>query len=178
MSFMKLRVPSAVLVAICCLFAGSLCAQQKTAQKTVEKAEKGETEEQAEKLALKDLPKAVQATVQKETQGAEIVGITRESEDGKTIYEIETKIKGHTRDMLIDAKGVLTEVEEEINLASLPAAVQAEINKSIGKAKLVKLEAVFNGSKVQTGFSALVELAGQQSEVEMGLDGTKLPPGK
>ncbi len=101
-----------------------------------------------------------------------------ENEDGKTIYEIETKIKGHTRDMLIDAKGVLTEVEEEINLASLPAAVQAEINKSIGKAKLVKLEAVFNGSKVQTGFSALVELAGEQSEVEMGLNGKKLPPGK
>jgi K+-sensing histidine kinase KdpD len=73
MNLITLRVPGAVLVAICFLFAGSLGAQQKAAQKKVEKAEKGEkgeTEEQAEKLALKDLPKEVQATVQKETQSA------------------------------------------------------------------------------------------------------------
>jgi hypothetical protein len=173
-----------VMAVLGLFFIGNLCAQQKTVQKKVEqpekgeKAEKGEKEEAAAKLALKDLPKAVQATVQKETAGAEIVGITKEDEDGKTIYEVETKVNGHTRDMLIDAKGNLTEVEEEVVLTSLPAAVQAEINKSIGQAKLVKLEAVFNGKKVQTGFSALVESAGAQSEVEMGLDGKKLPPAK
>lgn len=178
MSFIKYRSLAAVLIAICFLFVGSLCAQQKTAQKQTEKAEKKETGEQAAKLAMKDLPKVVQATVQKETQGAEIVGISKESEGGKTIYEIETKVKGHSRDMLIDDKGTLTELEEETSLASVPAAVQAEIKKSVGTAKLVKLETVYNGSKVMTGYSAVVETGGKQSEVEMGLDGKKLPAGK
>jgi hypothetical protein len=80
--------------------------------------------------------------------------------------------------MLIDAKGTLTEVEEEIDLTSLPAAVQAEVKRSIGKAKLVKLESVFNGTKVQTGYEALVDNAGKRSEVEMGLDGKVLAKGK
>ena len=184
MSLVRFRGLGMIFAAICFLFVGNLCAQQKTPQKQVEKGEKaekgekGEKEEQATKLTVKDLPKAVQATVQKETQGAEIVGISKESEDNKTIYEIETKIKGHTRDMLIDDKGNLMEVEEETSLATVPAAVQAEIKKSIGTSKLVKLETVFDGKKVMTGYSALVETAGKQSEVEMGLDGKRLPAGK
>ncbi|MBZ5497994.1 MAG: hypothetical protein LAP85_16450 [Acidobacteriia bacterium] len=176
MSLARIRCAGVFLFAICFLFVGAVSAQQKAVPK---KAEKGETGEAGEgKLAMKDLPKVVQATIQKETQGAEIVGISKESDAGKTIYEVETKVKGHSRDMLIDAKGALTEVEEEVDLASLPAAVQAEIKKSIGKAKLVKLETVANGAKVQTGFSALVDNAGKQSEVEMGLDGKPLAKGK
>jgi len=172
MSLAKFRGFGAVLIAICFLFVGNLCAQQKATQK------QGEKGEQATKLTLKDLPKAVQTTVQKETQGAEIVGISTENEGGKTIYEIETKVKGHTRDMLIDDKGNLTEVEEETSLATVPAAVQAEIKKSIGTAKLVKLETVYDGKKVMTGYVAVVESAGKQSEVELGLDGKKLPAAK
>jgi hypothetical protein len=172
-----------VMVAIGFLLAGNAFAQGKTVQKTdpkaiqktVEKGEKGEAGEEGEgQLKMKDLPKAVQATVIKETQGAEIVGIGKETDAGKTVYEIETKVKGRTRDMLIDDKGVLTEVEEETDVKSLPAVVQAEVIKSIGKAKLVKLETVLNGLKVKTGLVALVDTAGTQSEVEMGLDG-KIP---
>jgi hypothetical protein len=168
------------VVAVSFLLVGSVFAQQKTVQKatekTVEKGEKGEAGEG--QLKMKDLPKAVQATVIKETQSAEIVGMGKEIDAGKTVYEIETKLKGRTRDMLIDDKGVLTEVEEETDVKSLPAAVQAEVMKSVGKAKFVKLETVFNGSKVKTGYVAVVETAGKQSEVEMGLDGKVLAPGK
>ncbi len=169
---------SAAIFTICFMLTASAwaqqkgAAQQKAATQKVEKAEKEEKDEEAKgKLAMKDLPKAVQATVQKETQGAEIIGMSKEKDDGKTVFEIETKVKGLTRDMLIDQKGALTEVEEETDLASLAPAVQAEIQKSIGKAKLVKLETVFNGSKVKTGYSALVDNVGKQSEVEMTLDG-------
>ena len=172
----RLKLLAAMLFVVCSLFAGIAGAQQKAAVKKVEKAEAGEAGEG--KLAMKDLPKAVQATVQEETQGADIVGLSKETDQGKTIYEVETKVKGRTRDMLIDAKGTLIEVEEEIDLASLPAAVQAEVKKSIGKAKLIKLESVANGAKVSTGYSALVESAGKQSEIEMGLDGKPLAKGK
>ncbi len=155
------------------LGAGSFGQQKGTEIEQEKKREKTEG-----RLALRDLPKVVQATVQKETQGAAIVGISKENADGKTIYEIETKVSGRTRDMLIDDRGALTELEEENSLASLPSPIQAEIRTSIGKAKLIRLETVMNGAKVKTGYSALVELGGKQSEVEMGSDGKRSAKGK
>ncbi len=174
------RFYGGLLVIAAFLLAGGSFAQQNIKKgATVEKKEKDEKDEQREgKLALKDLPKPVQTTVQKETQGAKINGISKESDAGKTIYEIETTVSGHGRDMLVDDKGVLTEVEEETPLASLPAGLQATIKSTIGKSKLVKLETVMNGSKVKTGYSAIIETGGKQSEIEMGLDGGPLPKGK
>ncbi len=173
MNIARFRCAGAILVGICFLLVGAIGAQQKATPKKTEKEEEGEA-----RLTMKDLPKLVQATVQKETVGSEIVGLSKETEGGKTLYEVETKVKGRTRDMLIDAKGALTEVEEEVDLASLPAAVQAAVKSSIGKAKLIKLESVFNGAKAHTGYTALVDNAGKQSEVEMGTDGKPLAKGK
>ena len=45
-------------------------------------------------LSLKDLPPVVQKTVQDQTKGAEIKGISKETEKGKTSYEIETMVNG------------------------------------------------------------------------------------
>lgn len=173
MSIARFRCAGAILVGICFLFVGAVCAQQKAAPKKAEKGEEGEV-----KVAMKDLPKEVQATVQKETKGATVVGLSMETEGGKTTYEAETKVNGKGRDISIDAKGNVIEVEEEIDLASLPAAVQVEVKNTIGKAKLLKLESVFNGAKVQTGFEASVDNAGKHSEIEMGLDGKVLAKGK
>lgn len=163
----RLRTAGLAVLALSLLFLGAAWAQEKEKAKEKEQA-KGE-----KKLELKDLPKAVQATVQKESQGATLVGLGTESEAGKTIYELETKISGHTRDLLIDAKGIVLEVEEETAIGSLPATVQAEVSKSLGKAKLVKLETVAKGGKM-TGYSALVDKGGKQSEIEMGPDGKVL----
>jgi hypothetical protein len=126
-------------------------------------------------LALKNLPSAVQATIQRETRDSKILGISREADNGKTLYEIETMVQGRSRDMLIDDKGNLTEIEEEIAIASLPADIQTEIKKSIGKARLVKLEAVYNGAIVQHSYAALLDKAGKYSEISIGLDGRLLP---
>jgi hypothetical protein len=142
----------------------------------VPKSEKREGNEG--KLALKNLPSAVQATIQKETRDSKIIGISREADNGRTLYEIETMAKGHSKDMLIDDKGNLTEIEEEIALASLPANIQTEVNKSIGKARLVKLEVVCNGAKVQHSYAALLDKAGKRSEISLGLDGRLLPAAK
>jgi hypothetical protein len=173
----RLRSLSVALCAVCFLLIGNVYAQQqKTApQKAtiVSKSEKREGNE--EKLTLKNLPSAVQATIQRETRDSKIIGISREADNGKTLYEIETMAKGRSKDMLIDDKGNLTEIEEEIALASLPANIQTEVKKSIGKARLVKLEAVCNGAKVQHSYAALLDKAGKRSEISMGLDGKLLP---
>jgi uncharacterized membrane protein YkoI len=149
-------------------FSGASLAQQKS-NKAAPKEESG-------KLQVKDLPQAVQKTVQEQTKGATIVGISSEKEGGKTVYEIETKANGHSRDMLIDSTGKLTELEEQVEIDSLPPAVQAEVRKSLGQAKLDRIESVTR-SGVFAGYDAVVERGGKKVEVSMGPDG-KVPPPK
>ena len=89
-----------------------------------------------------------------QTKGATIVGISAEKEGGKTIYEVETRIDGRSRDMLIDATGKVTELEEEVDIASLPAPVQAEARKSLGEGKVVRFESLTKNG-VFLGYEAL-----------------------
>ncbi|MGA3018805.1 MAG: PepSY domain-containing protein [Bryobacteraceae bacterium] len=98
------------------------------------------------KVQMKDLPPAVQKTVQDQTKGAEIRGISSETEKGKLIYEVETMVNGKHRDILVDAKGAVTEVEEETAIESIPAAAQAAIEKKAAGGKIAMVETVTRGS--------------------------------
>src|SRR5580700_10865033 len=88
------------------------------------------------KLALKDLPAAVQATVQAELKGGEIHNIGKETEDGVVQYEIETIRGGKHRDFNVDTKGKLLVVEEETTFDSIPAAAKAAIARKVANGKL------------------------------------------
>ena len=59
------------------------------------------------RLEVKDLPPAVQKTVQDQTKGAEIKGLSKETEKGVTSYEVETMVGGKHRDFIVNAKGVV-----------------------------------------------------------------------
>src|SRR2546426_5090209 len=74
------------------------------------------------KVTRKDLPAAVAKTVDAQSHGARIRGYSEERGNGQTFYEVELRVNGHTRDVLIDTNGAVVEVEEEVALASLPAA--------------------------------------------------------
>src|ERR1039457_3195539 len=76
------------------------------------------------KLQMKDLPPAVQTTVQDQTKGAEIRGISSETEKGKLTCEIKTVLNGKHGDFLGDAKGAVTEVEVETAIESIPVAAK------------------------------------------------------
>jgi uncharacterized membrane protein YkoI len=115
---------------------------------------------QDKKVQMKNLPAAVQKAVQDQTKGATLVGFSEEREDGKVFYEAETKVNGHTRDLLFDSAGTLLEVEEEIAPAALPAAVQSSLSTH---GKILKVESVTKGSTVT--YEAQVEKNGKKSEV-------------
>ena len=50
-------------------------------------------------ITMKDLPAAVERTVQEQSKGAAILHLSREVEGGKTVYEVEMKVKGHGKDV-------------------------------------------------------------------------------
>jgi uncharacterized membrane protein YkoI len=118
------------------------------------------------KIQMKDLPPAVQKAVQEETKGAKIVGVAQETEHGKTMYEVETMVNGHSRDLIFDAAGKLDTAEEAVDVAALPPAVKAAFE---AKGKILKAETVTKGTKVT--YEAQVQKGGKKSEVVVDADG-------
>ena len=126
----------------------------------------------AKSLELKDLPPAVQKTVQEQSKGSEIKNISKEVEKGITQYEVETLLNGKHRDFDVDTKGNLLTVEQEVSLDTIPAAAKAAILKKISTGKPGKMEAV------TTGNTTLYEAAytskhGRKHEVLVKADGTE-----
>ena len=100
------------------------------------------------KIAVKDLPVAVTAAFQKAYPKATITGAATEVEDGKTLYEVESKEGTIQRDILFTDKGEIFEIEESIALEALPANVKSALEKQFTKYRLIKGEKVTEGTKV------------------------------
>jgi uncharacterized membrane protein YkoI len=118
------------------------------------------------KIQAKDLPPAVQQAVAQETRGATIKGYAREVEGGKTMFEVETTVNGHSRDLLFDASGKLIEVEEATSLDDVPAAVKAALE---ARGRVLTVESVTRGKTVT--YEGTVEKSGRKSEISVTADG-------
>ena len=126
------------------------------------------------RLELKDLPPAVQKAVEQEARGAIIGKIAKEREDGVTQYEIETMRNGKHRDFNVDAAGVLLEVEDETDIAAIPAAARAAILKQIGDGKLGMVELIAKKSGQTSYEAAWTGKSGRKREFEVKPDGTRV----
>src|SRR5882762_5887033 len=79
---------------------------------------------QEKKLKREELPPAVEKTVAEQSKGAAVRGFSTELEDGKRLYEVELVVSGHGKDISMDEKGNIVEVEEEVSIESLPGSVK------------------------------------------------------
>ena len=124
------------------------------------------------KVQMKDLPGPVRKTVQaEEAKGATIVGLATEVEGGTTMYEVETTISGHSRDLVLDAAGRIVETEEEIALDAVPVAVKTALE---ARGKVGKIETVTKGTRVT--YEAVVEKNGRKREVAVDAAGKAIKP--
>ena len=122
-------------------------------------------------VQMKDLPAPVQKTVQEQSQGAELKGLSREVEKGRTYYEAETKVNGKSRDGLIDSAGAVVEVEEEIALEAVPQAARAAIERYAGGGKILLVESVTKNGTVR--YEATIRKGLKKSEVLFSADGVR-----
>ncbi len=128
---------------------------------------------QEKKIERKDLPPAVEKTVQAQSQGATIKGFSQEKEKGETYYEAEMTVNGHSRDVLIDAKGAVAEVEEQVALDSLPLAVKNGLQAKAGAGKILKVESLTKHDKL-VAYEAVVQTGGKKKEIQVDSDGRQL----
>jgi hypothetical protein len=127
----------------------------------------------AAKLTVKDLPAAVQKTVNDTLQGGEIKNIGKETEHGVAQYEVETVRNGKHRDFNVDVKGTLLVVEEETMIDSIPAAAKAAILKKVGDGKLRTVETFTKPGSETLYEAAWTSKAGKKSEALIKADGSE-----
>jgi hypothetical protein len=128
--------------------------------------------EQEQRVTRRDLPAAVARTVDAQARGATIRGYSREKEHGQTFYEVALRVNGHSRDVLMDTTGAVVEVEEQVDIATLPAAVREGLLAAAGSGKLRSVESVTRGG--QTAYEGHVNTNGKWSEITVGPDGKLL----
>jgi len=150
------RIAVALWLAACLLLSGAALAQN--------------TERP---VKMKDLPKVVQATVREQSQGAVVRGLSMETENGQTFYEVSLKVKDHNKDVLIDTEGKVVEIEEQVALGSLPPAAKAEIEKQVGKGKILLVESVTKDAAI-VAYEAHFRTQGKLREVKVSPDGKEM----
>jgi uncharacterized membrane protein YkoI len=121
------------------------------------------------RLKVEDLPPAVQKTVQEQTRNATLVGLSAEKENGKTVYELETKVNGKGRDLMFGSDGAVLSVEEEVALDSIPPAAKAAIEKRAGGGKINRVETLTRGKSVV--YEAVIIRGGKSSEFTVTAEG-------
>ena len=128
---------------------------------------------QEKKIKRSDLPPAVEKSVVEQSRGATIGGFSQEKENGKTFYEAELMVNGHSKDVSMTVDGTIVEVEEQVALDSLSAEVKAGLQAKAGAGKIVKAESITKKGKL-VAYEAQVVTNGKKSEVQVGPDGKPL----
>jgi hypothetical protein len=128
---------------------------------------------QEKKITRAQLPPAVEKTVVRESQGATINGFATEIENGRRLYEVELTLDGHSKDISMDKSGNIVEIEEQVAMDSLPAAVQEGLRKAAGAGTIGKIESLTKRGKL-VAYEAHVKTGDKRSEIQVGPNGAKL----
>ena len=160
----KVRCELVCLIALL-LMSLSSCAQQQSVQA------KDEESKQTGSVQIQGAPTAVQKTVKEQSAAGMLVGFTTEKEGNETLYEAEMKISGHSKNLLIDSSGSIREVEEETTVSDLPPGLQSEVQKSVGKSKILAMESISKAGRL-VGFELRVQDSrGKESGVNLDANG-------
>ena len=131
-------------------------------------------EKNAKSLQLKDLPAAVQQTINANLKGGEIKNIGKEKEDGVEQYEVESTLNGKARDFNIDSKGKLLVIEEATTIEAIPAAAKAGIMKVVADGKLGVVETFVKTGQPMMYEATYADKKGKNHEVLVKADGTQV----
>lgn len=112
------------------------------------------------------LPDAVKNGLNTVLNGATAERVTREMEDGRTVYEAEFSADGQTRAVTVSDQGVVLETESEIAADALPEAVAAQLpdNAEIREAEL----------KTVTFYEIELRVNGKDRELRIRPDGAEV----
>ena len=128
-----------------------------------------------ENVPLDKVPKAILEAVKKRFPKAEAKEASKETTDGKTVYEVTLKEDGKNIDVTLTPEGAITTIEKEIARKDLPKAVSDALEKKYPKATYKIVEEVItvkDGKETVAYFEALLVTDDKKMiEVEVLADG-------
>jgi hypothetical protein len=130
---------------------------------------------QEEKVSLDKLPKAVVDAVKKRFPKAELLEAAKETEAGKTEYEVTLKDDGTKMDVMVTPEGAITLIEREIAAKALPKPVRATLKREYPGATYKRIEEVIKvseGKETTDFYEILLETAAKKRlEAQINPDG-------
>jgi len=102
-----------------------------------------------EKVPLDKLPKAVVDAVKARFPDAKLVSAEKETEDGKTVYEVAITNKDQKIEVTLTPEGEITEIEKVIAAKDLPEKVSKALEAKYPKADYKMIEEVIKVEKKQ-----------------------------
>jgi hypothetical protein len=122
-----------------------------------------------EKISIDKLPKVVTAAVTKRFPDAKLLSAEKETEDGKTVYDVAIKDKEQNIEVTVTPEGNIVSFEKEITAKDMPKAVTDAVEAKYPKATYKKVEEVYNvkdgEEKMETYEVLLVTEAKKKVEV-------------
>ena len=128
---------------------------------------------QEKRLKRSDLPATVQKAADEQTKGATVRGYSSETESGQLEYEVAMSVNGRSRDVSFATDGSILEIEQEVPVDSLPAAVHAALVQKAGAGRIMKVESLTKHGTL-VAYEAQVRTGTKRSEVQVGPDGQPL----
>ena len=92
------------------------------------------------------LPPAVATAFHQAYPNATILNVSRELQEGKVVYEIESQDGPMRRDLLYGVDGQTLEIEEILPADSVPAAVRAAVERDLAGATILGGERIMRGA--------------------------------
>ena len=122
-----------------------------------------------DKISLDAAPAAVQASIKKVVGAGKMGDVTKESEDGKTVYEAEFTLDKAEHSVKVSESGDVLEEETELDAPALPAAVTDAIKAKFATGKIEDASLVKAGGK--TFYEVGVEVGDEDHEIKIDAAG-------
>jgi hypothetical protein len=121
------------------------------------------------------LPAPILTAFRTSYPNATIKNVAKETEGGKTVWEVESIDNNLTRDIVYNPDGTIVDMEEECAIASLPAAVTDAVKAKYPKATITKAEKTTAG---QRSWFELTLKGAAVTSIELTPDGKPVPAAK
>ncbi len=125
---------------------------------------------QEQSIKRKDVPKAILAAFEKTYSKVKIKGYTKEVDDGKTVYELESVEGAVNRDITYMADGSIVSIEESLPVSELPDVIRSASEKQHPNSKISGCEKVTKGAVMK--YELVVTTGKQKHELVLNPDVT------
>jgi len=129
---------------------------------------------EAKKIKKADLPAEVRKTVDRESSGARVVAYWLDEDEGASIYEVDLKVNGRKKGIVVSVDGEVTTVQEQVTWEDLPRAVQRSFRREAGENDIEEVHVVMHHGEV-AGYVARIDGEGPRDyQFAVGPDGGRL----